>query len=97
LEQLFDALLEKLEKNLDFYAKEGFKAILSEWKKYASFLGQKVEVDDHGKRMEGTAQDVSEDGALVLRRNDGSLTHVFIGDVSLRTSRKPMRDTIKQS
>jgi biotin-[acetyl-CoA-carboxylase] ligase BirA-like protein len=97
LEQLFDALLEKLEKTFDFYAREGFMMILSEWKKYACFLGHKVEVNDHGKRIEGTAHDVSQDGALVIRRSNGSLTHVFVGDITLRTSPKPMRDIRKLS
>ena len=90
LETLFNALLEKLEKTFDLYTREGFTPILSEWKKHALFLGRKVDVTDQGKKIKGTAYDVAKDGALVLRLDDGSLAHVFAGDVSLHISRRPV-------
>lgn len=84
LETLLKALLEKLEKTLDLYVNEGFMPVLSEWKKYAFFLGKEVEIVDREKKIKGTACDVAEDGALVLRFEDGSSRRVFAGDLSLR-------------
>jgi len=85
LETTLKALLERLEKKLDLYVNEGFAPVLLEWKKYAFFLGKEVEIVDREKKIKGTACDVAEDGALVVRSEDGSLTHVFAGDLLLRS------------
>ena len=36
------------------------------------------------EEFEGTAEDMQEDGGLLVRRQDGSLTCVYAGDVSVR-------------
>lgn len=89
LETMLKALLERLEKTLDLYVNEGFMPVLSEWKKYAFFLGEEVEVVDQENKIKGTAYDVAEDGALVLRSEDGSLRRIFAGDLFLRICESP--------
>jgi BirA family biotin operon repressor/biotin-[acetyl-CoA-carboxylase] ligase len=84
LEELFKALLGKLESFYELFLKEGFGRILAEWKKYAGFLGCQVEVASGTDKWVGIASDVGSDGALILRLKDGTLKHVFVGDVSLR-------------
>jgi BirA family biotin operon repressor/biotin-[acetyl-CoA-carboxylase] ligase len=84
LEELFRALLEKLEDVYGRFLKEGFGAILGEWKSYAGFLGKQVEVMVDAERFRGLALDVDGEGALVVRLGDGALRRVFVGDVSLR-------------
>lgn len=86
LEELFCALLEKLENFYESFLKEGFDPVLTRWKNYASFLGCQVEVTSMGERWVGMAFDVDFDGALILRLNDGRVKRVFVGDVSLRLS-----------
>jgi BirA family biotin operon repressor/biotin-[acetyl-CoA-carboxylase] ligase len=84
IEELFKALLEKLESKYDQCAEKGLAPLLTEWKKYAGFLGRKVEVKNGSEKLLGTASDVDCDGALVLRLEDGSTRRVLAGDVSLR-------------
>jgi BirA family biotin operon repressor/biotin-[acetyl-CoA-carboxylase] ligase len=86
LEQLFCALLEKLEHLYDLFLKNGFAPILEKWKKHAVFLGHKVEIASQTDKLSGLAYDVDEDGALVLKLEDGTLKHILVGDVSLQTN-----------
>jgi len=84
LEELFRTLLEKLEGIYGLLTGKGFCPVLEEWKRYAGFLGHEVEVSDHDGKICGLAFDVDQEGALVLRLEDGTLKHVLAGDVSLR-------------
>jgi len=84
LEELFKALLERLENIYGLFLKEGFAPVLEKWKKYASFLGCQVEVTSLTEKMSGLALDVDQEGALVLRLEDGTITRFFVGDISLR-------------
>jgi len=83
LENLFRALLERLENLYELFIKEGFNPILEGWKNYAGFLGCKVEVSSPIGKMSGLALDVDPEGALVLRLEDGTVKRVFVGDVSV--------------
>jgi BirA family biotin operon repressor/biotin-[acetyl-CoA-carboxylase] ligase len=85
LEELFIRLLEKLEATYVLYTRRGFSSILKQWKRYAGFLGQEVEVTDRNEKITGLAYDVDKDGALILMLENGAFKHVFVGDVSLRT------------
>lgn len=85
LEELFRTLLKHLESLYELFTKEGFDSILEEWKDYAGFLGRQVEVATSTEKLGGLALDVDDEGALVLRLEDGTVKRVFVGDVSLRT------------
>jgi BirA family biotin operon repressor/biotin-[acetyl-CoA-carboxylase] ligase len=85
LEELFKALLEKLENFYELFMKEGFDPILKEWKKYAGFLGCQVEVASGIEKWVGLALDVENDGALIMRLEDGTVKRVFVGDATLRS------------
>jgi len=61
-----------------------FKHILSEWKNFASFLGKRIVVSNTKEKMEGIAQNIDEDGSLIVRLEKGDLVKVFSGDVSIR-------------
>jgi BirA family biotin operon repressor/biotin-[acetyl-CoA-carboxylase] ligase len=84
LEELFKALLERLESTYELFTKEGFTHVLEKWKDYAGFLGRQVTVISPTEKMNGLALDVDNEGALILRLADGSIKRVFVGDVSLR-------------
>lgn len=85
LEMLFKALLEKLERLCDVFLEKGFRVVLDEWKKYAGFLGCQVEVLSMDERLTGLALDVDSSGSLVLKLADGTVKHVFAGDVVLQS------------
>lgn len=86
LEKLFKALLENLERTYDLYTVKEFPLVLQKWKKYAKFLGHEVEVSNQEEKITGLALDVDDEGALVLKLEDGRTRRVFIGDISLCVS-----------
>lgn len=87
LEELFRLLLEKFENIYEQFTREGFTQVLERWKKYASFLGKNVEVIGEIRRLRGLAIDVDDDGTLVLKLENGTVKHMFSGDVSLQINK----------
>jgi BirA family biotin operon repressor/biotin-[acetyl-CoA-carboxylase] ligase len=85
LEELFEALLEKLEEFYELFLCEGFDSILKEWKNYACFLGHQVEVASGTEKWIGLALDIANDGSLLLGLKNGTVKRVFVGDVVLRS------------
>ena len=84
LEELLKLLLEKLDILYEEFLEEGFLQVLKRWKEYASFLGKEVEVTDEVKRLHGLALDVDDEGALIIKLENGTMKRVFVGDVSLK-------------
>ena len=71
----------------DLYEKallDGFAPILEEWRKYSCTLGQEVKVMAPDCTYFGKAEDIDEDGLLIVRKVDGTLEKVMAGDVSIR-------------
>lgn len=58
--------------------------VLRRWREMADTLGRPVRVQTATGVLEGVADDVAEDGALLLRLADGTLRRVVAGDVRLR-------------
>ncbi|HEY7835141.1 MAG TPA: biotin--[acetyl-CoA-carboxylase] ligase [Ktedonobacterales bacterium] len=54
----------------------------ADWRARLVTLGQRVRLTQSGTVEEGVAEDVDGDGALLLRRDDGTLLTVTWGDVS---------------
>jgi biotin-[acetyl-CoA-carboxylase] ligase BirA-like protein len=86
LEQLLKSLLEVLEARYEVFINHGWIRVLSDWKKYAAFLGCNVRVEDQGVEYSGLAVDVDDDGALVLRLKNGKLRRFLVGDIHLYAS-----------
>ena len=83
LNQLFRSILKRLEGLYDLLVKEGSAGVLEKWKKYADFLGCRVEVKSENERWIGLALDVDDDGSLAVRLGNGEVQHFFAGDVSI--------------
>lgn len=58
--------------------------IYEAWRKNLVTLGKKVKATWGEQVITGTAEDVDEDGALMIRGEDGKLTKVVAGDVTLQ-------------
>ena len=82
------ALLRQLLSELDrWYAKflENETSVLAEWRKLDITLGSRVSVAfGPGAVMEGIADDLDQEGRLVLRLKDGTLRTVAAGDVTIQ-------------
>jgi biotin-[acetyl-CoA-carboxylase] ligase BirA-like protein len=83
VDKLLRAVLEELEKFYDLFIIRGFDPVLTQWKKYAGFLGKQIAVQDGTERIRGLAYDVDTEGALILKLENASLRRVVVGDVSL--------------
>jgi BirA family biotin operon repressor/biotin-[acetyl-CoA-carboxylase] ligase len=60
------------------------KAIYKAWRDRLVTLGKKVRAESGNQVIEGTAETVDEDGSLMIRGEDGTLTRLVAGDVTLR-------------
>jgi BirA family biotin operon repressor/biotin-[acetyl-CoA-carboxylase] ligase len=76
------ACLTGLEEWLDRHAEEGFGAIRAAWRERSVTLGRQVSVRADGREVVGTAVDLDEDGALLVRDAAG-LQRILAGDVTL--------------
>ena len=56
-------------------------AIYEQWRDKLVTLGQRIHVKSDKTTYEGIAESVAEDGSLLLRCHDGSLTEIVAGDV----------------
>ncbi len=73
-------LYSEMEKLYDRIADPAF--IMGEWTRHMGTIGRRVTANTGGSTIEGIAQAVNDDGNLILRMDDGSLSEVVAGDVS---------------
>ncbi len=78
---LTSAVLSELEQ-LYLNARAGAR-LYREWRNHMETLGKWIQVKSGRIVEEGTAQDVTETGNLILRRADGSLAEIIAGDVTV--------------
>lgn len=74
------SLLEILEEDYLTFKEEGFTPILWSWRRYSDTLGRQVEVTYQDEVVRGLAQDVDEDGSLLVKTQDGSIRKIVSGD-----------------
>jgi len=78
------ALLEAVEAR--YTALQAGPSPRAEWAERLATLGQAVVVSGAGVMLEGVAEGVDEDGALLVRVAGGGLERILVGDVSLRNA-----------
>jgi BirA family biotin operon repressor/biotin-[acetyl-CoA-carboxylase] ligase len=77
------ACLTSLEEWLDRHAEHGFEEVRRAWKERSFTLGRRVLVRTDDREVEGKAEDLDPQGALLVRGDDGVLHRFVAGDVSL--------------
>lgn len=82
-ELLADILFE-FEKLYNEFKENRLKNIINEFKSFSATLGQSVRVISVNDSFEGIAEDITDDGTLVVRQGDGTTRRVISGDVSVR-------------
>lgn len=81
-EALLAAYLLAFERLYDAVSRGG--SARDRWRDLLVTLGRRVRATSPGTTVEGVAEDVGEDGALLVRTHDGALVTVEAGDVTLR-------------
>ncbi len=74
------SLLETLDEDYLRFKEEGFTPVLWSWRRYSDTLGRPVEVTYQEEVVRGIAQDVDEDGSLLVKTGDGSIRKIVSGD-----------------
>lgn len=72
-------ILMSLEKYYNLLISKSWDDIITEWKNLSLVLGKRVRIGE----LEGQAQGIDEQGALILRQDDGFIKHITSGDVVL--------------
>jgi BirA family biotin operon repressor/biotin-[acetyl-CoA-carboxylase] ligase len=82
--RLLAALLSALGRWTGRYVAEGMPPVREAWRARAAFLGQPIVVHAPEGPLHAVAEDVDDQGALLVRDDAGQLQPVYAGDVSLR-------------
>ena len=80
--QLLEAWLRALDRELAGLEERGLPALLRDWRRLAAGLGSPVRVRTPSGVVDGLAEDVRDDGSLVVRTRDGTVP-ILAGDVEL--------------
>jgi BirA family biotin operon repressor/biotin-[acetyl-CoA-carboxylase] ligase len=75
------ALCQRLEAWHDRFVVEGAAPVVRAWKAHALPFGKRVTVSSGAQRLSGVATDLDEDGALLLRLDDGRVERITAGDL----------------
>jgi BirA family biotin operon repressor/biotin-[acetyl-CoA-carboxylase] ligase len=62
---------------------DGFEGIFQKWRSLCCNLGKHVNIIGRAESFNGIALDINNDGALLVRTQDGKVVQVISGDVSL--------------
>jgi len=76
-------MLEEFEDDYLRFKSGGFSSLRGECKVLSLVLGKRVKIEQHHRLVEGTALDIDEKGALIVRGDDGAVHRIFSGDVVL--------------
>ena len=74
-------VLENFEKYYDLLQRKQFATILKDWKINAHTLGKKITVESAEQTISGEAINVTTEGALVIKTENGEIVHVLSGTV----------------
>jgi len=77
------SVLNSLEPWIDRLLQNGSAPVIKAWLELADWMGQWITVNQPHGKVQGEALGLDERGALCLRRKDGSLEHIWAGDVEI--------------
>lgn len=79
---LASAILEALSERILLLQEGKTDLLIQAMKQKCQTLGKKVRVDTPRQAFEGWAQDIEDDGGLMIRMGDGKLRKILIGDIT---------------
>lgn len=79
--ELARELLRQLDQRYLSFKHKGSAKIIAQWKNLSALSGKRVKVFFSDRTIEGQSQDIDEQGALIVRLDNGFKQHVLAGDV----------------
>lgn len=76
-------LLTAVERRYVQWQRDGFAVIATAWRELAPLIGRRIHVAEPGGSVEGDVVALDDDGALRIRRDDGTEHRVVAGDVTV--------------
>ncbi|HNX81337.1 MAG TPA: biotin--[acetyl-CoA-carboxylase] ligase [Candidatus Omnitrophota bacterium] len=78
---LLQIIMRHLETKYFSFLKYGPNQIIEKWRQYSITLGCRVKVSLHKSHLEGQAVDIDDDGALLIRKDNGLIQRLTAGDI----------------
>ena len=79
--RMVQIFLQEFERYYESLKRREFSSILKEWKLYSHTLGRKIRVDMGERIVTGEAVNINEEGALILKKEDGELIKIISGTI----------------
>lgn len=80
------AILRELDRNYALITAGDFQRVADEWQQQCTTIGQRVSIQIGAQTIQGHAEALDDDGALLVRTQHGRLERVIGGDVTLQKS-----------
>ena len=84
--KLVQSFLSEFELIYTKFLVQGFGSVRDEWKELNNTIGSRVKITEGMTDIEGEAIDIDNDGFLLVRKENGDISRIISGDVSLRNS-----------
>jgi BirA family biotin operon repressor/biotin-[acetyl-CoA-carboxylase] ligase len=84
--KLVQSFLSEFELIYTKFLAQGFGSVRDEWKELNNTIGSRVKITEGMTDIEGEAIDIDNDGFLLVRKENGDISRIISGDVSLRNS-----------
>jgi BirA family transcriptional regulator, biotin operon repressor / biotin---[acetyl-CoA-carboxylase] ligase len=82
--ELAAAILRELDRDYERIRAHRFPEVADEWQEHCATLGRRVAIHVGDRVLQGLAEALDDDGALLLRTQHGRLERIIGGDVSLQ-------------
>ncbi|MDI6600265.1 MAG: biotin--[acetyl-CoA-carboxylase] ligase [Thermoanaerobacteraceae bacterium] len=82
--ELLASILKEIETGYNIYISGEYSGFIEEVKGISATLGKRVRIIKNNQEYTGTALDILPSGALLVKQDDGELTEIQAGDVSVR-------------
>lgn len=79
---LLCSLLESIDSNYEDLKKKGIMSIMQKWRRLCSTLNKRVKVTLPGEIITGVAEDITQEGGLVVAIGEGLKKVIYAGDVA---------------
>jgi BirA family biotin operon repressor/biotin-[acetyl-CoA-carboxylase] ligase len=76
-------ILTELDRDYDRVCSGQFEAVADEWEEHCSTIGHNVVIHVGDRKIQGSAESLDTDGALLLRTQHGRLERIIGGDVTV--------------